>query len=72
MPHHSFGSENLSSLQQIDLKGSDLELGTISRLQRSPDTSGVSLFVRPKVIRISDPALWVLILKKLMKINLSL
>ena len=57
MPHRSFGSENLSSFQQLDLKGSDLELGTISRLQRSPDTSGVSLFVRPKVIRISDPAL---------------
>jgi len=57
LPHRSFGSENLSSLQQLDLKGSDLELGTISRLQRSPDTSGVSLFVRPKVIRISDPAL---------------
>ena len=57
MPHRSFGSENLSSLQHLDLKGSDLELGTISRLQRSPDTSGVSLFVRPKVIRISDPAI---------------
>lgn len=57
MPHRTFGSENLSSFQQRDLKGSDLELGTISRLQRSPDTSGVSLFVRPKVIRISDPAL---------------
>jgi len=57
MPHRSFGSENLSSLQHIDLKGSDLELGTISRLQRSPDTSGVELFVRPKIIRISDPNL---------------
>lgn len=57
MSHNSFGSENLSSLQQRDLKGSDLELGTISRLQRKPDTSGVELFVRPKVIRISDPAL---------------
>jgi len=57
MPHRSFGSENLSSLQHLDLKGSDLELGTISRLQRSPDTSGVELFVRPKIIRISDPNL---------------
>ena len=57
MPHRSFGTENISSFQHLDLKGSDLELGTISRLQRSPDTSGVSLFVRPKVIRISDPAL---------------
>ena len=57
MPHRTFGEENLSSFQHLDLKGSDLELGTISRLQRSPDTSGVSLFVRPKVIRISDPAL---------------
>ena len=57
MPHRSFGSENLSSLQQRDLEGSDLELGTISRLQRNPDTSGVELFVRQKVIRISDPAL---------------
>ena len=57
MPHRSFGSEDLSSLQHRDLKGSDLELGTISRLQRSPDTSGVELFVRPKVIRIRDPAL---------------
>ena len=57
MPHRSFGSENLSSLQQRDLEGSDLELGTISRLQRNPDTSGVELFVRSKVIRISDPAL---------------
>jgi len=57
MPHRTFGSEDLSSLQHRDLKGSDLELGTISRLQRSPDTSDLSLFVRPKVIRISDPAL---------------
>lgn len=57
MPHRSFGSENLSSLQHLDLKGSDLELGTISRLQRSPDTSGVELFVRPKVIRVRDPNL---------------
>lgn len=57
MPHRSFGTENISSLQQRDLKGSDLELGTLSRLQRSPDTSDVSLFVRPKVIRIRDPAL---------------
>lgn len=57
MPHRSFGSENLSSLQHLDLQGSDLELGTISRLQRSPDTSGVELFVRPKVIRIRDPNL---------------
>ena len=57
MPHRSFGSENLSSLQQRDLKDSDLELGIISRLQRNPDTSDLSLFVRPKVIRISDPAL---------------
>ncbi len=57
MPHNEFGTENISSLQQRDLKGSDLELGTISRLQRSPDTSGVELFVRPKVIRISDPNL---------------
>lgn len=57
MPHNSFGSENLSSLQHRDLKGSDLELGTISRLQRNPDTSDLSLFVRPKVIRVSDPAL---------------
>lgn len=57
MPHSSFGSQNLSSFQHRDLKGSDLELGTISRLQRSPDTSDISLFVRPKVIRISDPAL---------------
>ena len=57
MPHRPFGTENISSFQHLDLKGSDLELGTISRLQRSPDTSGVSLFVRPKIIRISDPAL---------------
>ncbi len=57
MPHRSFGSQALSSFQQLDLKGSDLELGTISRLQRNPDTSGVELFVRPKVIRIRDPAL---------------
>lgn len=57
MPHRTFGSENLSSLQQLDLKGSDLELGTISRLQHNPDTSGVELFVRPKVIRIRDPNL---------------
>lgn len=57
MPHTSFGEENISSFQHRDLKGSDLELGTISRLQNSPDTSGVSLFVRPKVVRIRDPAL---------------
>lgn len=56
MPH-SLGKENISSFQHKDLKGSDLELGTISRLQRSPDTSDVSLFVRPKAIRVRDPAL---------------
>ena len=33
--------------EQVDLKGSDLELGTFSRLQNSPDTSGVELFLRP-------------------------
>lgn len=32
--------------EQIDLKGGDLELGTLSRLQHSPDTSGVELFLR--------------------------
>lgn len=33
--------------EQVDLKGNDLELGTFSRLQHSPDTSGVDLFLRP-------------------------
>ncbi len=45
-------SNSKKPFEQLDLKGSDLELGTISRLQHSPDTSGISLFVRPKKIRI--------------------
>ena len=53
MPHN-FGKSNPSSFQQRDLKGSDLELGTISRLQHNPDTSDLSLFVRRKSIRIRD------------------
>lgn len=44
--------KNHKPFEQVDLKGSDLELGTMSRLQRSPDTSGVSLFVRPKRQRV--------------------
>ena len=54
MPHN-FGKVSVSSFQQRDLKGSDLELGTISRLQHNPDTSGVSLFVRPKFLRVRNP-----------------
>lgn len=34
--------------EKIDLKGSDLELATLSRLDHSPDTSGVDLFIRSR------------------------
>ena len=32
--------------QKIQLKGTDLELGTLSRLDHFPSTSGVELFLR--------------------------
>jgi len=44
--------KNKKPFEQLDLRGSDLELGTISRLQHSPDTSGVELFLRPKADRV--------------------
>ena len=40
--------KNHKPFEQVDLKGSDLELGTLSRLQHSPDTSGVEFFLRTK------------------------
>ena len=46
------GNNKRAPFEHLDLKGSDLELGTISRLQRDPDTSGIDLFLRPKEKRV--------------------
>jgi len=47
-----FRNRNRKPFEQIDLKGDDLELGIISRLQHSPDTSGISFFIRSKEDRV--------------------
>ena len=55
MPHRPFGQEEPSSLQQVDIKASDLELGTLSKLQKAPSTSGTDLLIRPRGLRINLP-----------------
>lgn len=46
------GNNRRKPFVQIDLKGSDLELGTLSRLQHDPDTSGAEFFIRPRAKRV--------------------
>jgi hypothetical protein len=41
--------------EQIDLRGSDLEVGTLARLDHQPDAFGVDKFLRTKEQRINDP-----------------
>jgi len=41
--------------EQTDLKGTDLEVGTLARLDHNPDAFGVDTFLRTKETRINNP-----------------